>query len=185
MSDWRAIGIWAKSECRSHSDMKLVMIAAIGKNRELGLQGDMPWKHALKKDLQFFKKTTLGHPMVMGRKTLESFPGLLPGRLHLVISTSDLKKQDILQPYQSLEAFLEDWQKRKETVYVVGGGSLYHQLLPYADALILTEIDAEFDADTWFPNFDPENYERTVLNQDEEAGYAYEHVCYKRKPAMI
>lgn len=86
-------------------DMKLIAIAAIGKNWELGLNGDMPWKRALKTDLRFFKKVTMGHPVLMGRKTFETLPGVLPGRTNIVITTHQLEPSDNLITYSSLEAF--------------------------------------------------------------------------------
>lgn len=161
--------------------MKLYLIAATGKNRELGWKGDMPWKRALKKDLQFFRRTTAGHPMVMGRKTFESLPGMLPDRKHLVITSSSLPPAESLQTYSSLEAFENDWKDTEETLFCIGGGSLYEQLLPKADGLILTEIDQSFKADTWFPAFDPSRYTRAVLDEVEENGYTYRHVLYSRR----
>ncbi|MBF0580134.1 dihydrofolate reductase [Erysipelotrichaceae bacterium RD49] len=161
--------------------MKLILIAAIGKHNQLGLNGDMPWKRSLSQDLQFFSKTTRNHAMVMGRKTFESLPGLLPGREHLVITTSQMEKQPHLHLYPSLEAFFEDWKESDQTVYVIGGGSIYKQFLPYADELILTEIDQDFDADTWFPAFNSNLYSREILDTVDENGYQYHHVCYRRK----
>ncbi len=162
--------------------MKLVMIAAIGRHNQLGLNGDMPWKRSLSQDLKFFSKTTRDHAMVMGRKTFESLPGLLPRREHLVITTSQMDKQPHLHIYPSLDAFLADWKDSDQTVYVIGGGSIYKQFLPFADELILTEIDQDFEADTWFPAFNPDEYDRDVLDTVDENGYHYAHVRYCRKP---
>lgn len=162
--------------------MKLAMIAAIGAHNQLGLNGDMPWKRSLSSDLKFFRKTTAHHPMVMGRKTFESLPGLLPGREHLVITSSNLPAQEHLQTYPDLESFLQAWKDSDQTVYVIGGGSIYRQFLPYADELILTQIDSDFDADTWFPQFDASQYGQTLLDTVEENGYTYRHIRYRRKP---
>lgn len=167
--------------------MTVRLIAAVGENRELGWRGDMPWKRALKKDLALFKRQTMGHPLLMGRKTLESLPGLLPGREHYVLTHSDLPPQEHLHIGSDLYTLLEQIRKDHESspeplvVDVIGGGSLYSQMLERADELILTEIQAPFEADTWFPAFDPEKYEKTVLDQEEDGGYAYRHVLYRRK----
>lgn len=166
--------------------MKLTLIAAIGRNRELGLHGDMPWKRSLKKDLKFFRQTTSGHPIVMGRRTFESLPGLLPGRNHLVITTSELAEQEHLKVYDSPESFLKDWKDQDVEVFGIGGGLIYQQLLPHADALLLTEIDQSFEADTWFPDFDPSDYSRQVLDEELDGGYLCRHVLYTRtdRPAQ-
>ncbi|MEY8308111.1 dihydrofolate reductase [Erysipelotrichaceae bacterium 51-3] len=162
--------------------MKLVMIAAIGAHNQLGFNGDMPWKRSLSSDLKFFRQTTAHHPMVMGRKTFESLPGLLPGREHLVITSSKLPAMEHVQTYPNLDSFLQAWKDSDQTIYVIGGGSIYRQFLPYADELILTEIDSDFDADTWFPTFDASQYDQTLLDTVEENGYIYRHIRYRRKP---
>lgn len=160
--------------------MELDLIAAIGRNRELGLDGDMPWKNSLKQDLKFFSRTTKGHAMLMGKRTFESLPGVLPGREHLIVTTSNMPEQEHVHIYKNLEEFFEDWKDRDETVFVIGGGSIYKQMLPYADKLILTEIDQVYSADTWFPDFDKARYKKSTLDRVEENGVCYEHVCYER-----
>lgn len=160
---------------------RLAAIAAVGCNRELGLQGDMPWKRALSQDLRFFKEKTLNHPMLMGRRTFESLPGLLPGRPHLVVGRTPLEKRDNLFVYPSIEEALADWQEKSETIFVIGGGQMYAQLIDRCDELYLTEIESSFDADTYFPDFDPSQYERTVLDTIEENGFVYHHVHYQKR----
>lgn len=163
--------------------MKLMMIAAIGKNRELGLQGDMPWKRALKQDLTFFRETTKGHAMVMGRKTFESLPKMLPGRKHIVITTSQMKPQENLEVFNSIDAFLQAYQDTDQTIFVIGGGSIYQQMLDACAGMYLTLIDCEFEADTWFPQWDCEQFTSTCLGHVEENGYSYSHVLFTRKEA--
>ncbi len=162
-------------------DMKLIAIAAIGKNWELGLNGDMPWKRALKTDLRFFKKVTMGHPVLMGRKTFETLPGVLPGRTNIVITTHQLEPSDNLITYSSLEAFQKEWQDRDEDVYLMGGASLYRQLLDECQEIILTEIDHSFEADTTFPFFRRRDYDMTILDSVSENGYLYRHHRYVKK----
>ncbi len=161
--------------------MKLVAIAAVGKNRELGLKGDMPWKRALKSDLRFFRKATLGRPVVMGRKTFESLPGILPGRLNIVITTHDLPAAENLITYSRLSDFLQEWSGKEETVFLMGGASLYDQLIDECDEILLTEIDSAFEADTKFPMFNKRNFDRITLDSVSESGYHYSHQRYIRK----
>jgi dihydrofolate reductase len=161
-------------------NMNLYEIAAIGRNLELGKNGDMPWGRSLKEDLQFFKKTTLHAPVVMGRKTFESLGRALPQRENIVISRSGFQAENI-KTYPSVESFLEEWKDYDGDVFVIGGGSIYKQFLRYCDGLYLSEIDAAFDADTYFPAFEKSEYEREVLYPVQEAGYDYEHVLYSKK----
>lgn len=178
--------------------MDLIVIAAIGKNHELGFQNDMPWKRSLPSDLSFFKKQTANHTMVMGRKTFESLPGLLSDRKHIVISHTSkeeliqakkkawpqkIKEMDFtnLEVFDSLEAFFKAYKNEDQSIYVIGGGSLYQALLPLANTLYLTKIEESFPADVYFPNFDESNFVSEVLDQVEENGYHYQHICYKRK----
>ena len=165
--------------------MKLALIAAVGKNGELGWKGDMPWGHSLKEDLRFFKKTTLHHPVLIGRKTLESLPGLLPGRENIVLTSSHLPEREHLHVYDSYEAFEKDWKDQDQTVFVIGGASLYSRLLPDCDLLYLTEIDADYPADTWFPEFDHSKYDREVLDSIDENGIHYDHVLYRKKTSSF
>lgn len=165
--------------------MKLIEIAAVGKNGELGYHGDMPWKRSLKNDLKFFRDQTRNHAMVMGRRTFESLPGLLPRRKHIVITTSDMsealaKYPRDLEVFSSLEDFERAYSQSEETIYVIGGGSLYSQLLEKSDMLLLTEIDAEFEADTWFPDFNRDLYTREVLDEQIDGGYQTRHVRWKK-----
>ncbi|MFA1015524.1 dihydrofolate reductase [Dubosiella newyorkensis] len=159
--------------------MKLVEIAAIGKNRELGKENHMIWH--LPKDLRFFKETTKGHPIVMGRKTFESLPGKLPGRHHIVL-TSRLFDDPSVETFSSISAFLEAYQKREDTIFVIGGGEIYRQMLPYADQLILTEVEASCEeAEVYFPKFDPNDYESKALSEQIDEGYKTKHVLYTKK----
>lgn len=161
--------------------MKLAIIAAVGKNSELGWKGDMPWGHSLKADLRFFKNTTMNHPVLMGRRTLESLPGLLKGRENLVLTSAELPKQDHLRVYRDYDSFEKEWKDQDETVFVIGGGSVYKALIDQCDQLYLTEIDQEYPADIWFPEFDRSQYTRTVLDSIDENGLHYDHVLYQKK----
>lgn len=165
--------------------MSFSIIAAIGKNRELGKNNQLIWH--LPGDLKFFKKTTMGHPILMGRKTFESLPGLLPGRKHYVVSRREESVErrggvkDLVR-VEDLHDFVTQYQKYPEEIFVIGGAKIYEQLLPYADKLYLTEIEAnDTEADAYFPDFDKEKYDKEILGQGEENGLKYTIVCYKLK----
>ena len=119
--------------------MKLTMIAAIGKNNELGKDNKLLWH--LPQDMKFFREQTKGHTIIMGRKTFESLPGLLPHRHHIVISRShpDLPKE--VEIFDSPDAFVEAYQDTEEEIFVIGGAMIYKEFLPCAYRLLLTEID--------------------------------------------
>lgn len=169
--------------------MRLVEIAATGAGRQLGLNGDMPWGRSLKKDLAFFKEATRGHAMVMGRKTFESLPGLLPGRLHLVITRDPQafeKKhgpldENRIRVYESLEKFFDAWNDCDEDVFVIGGASLYASLLDQSDVLILTQLEEDFPADTWFPEFDVDLYDVKEESTQEDGGYHWTRRIFTKK----
>lgn len=160
--------------------MKLIEIAAIGKNRELGKDNGMIWH--MPKDLKFFKEQTKGHSMVMGRKTFESLPGMLPGRHHIVISRSKKDFGNDVEVFASIEEFMQAYQTKDETVFVIGGGQIYTQMLDLCDELILTHVDASCDsAQVFFPEWKQEDYERHVLLEQEDHGMKLSHVRYVKK----
>lgn len=128
------------------------MIVAMAKNRGIGLHGDMPWGRGLPADLVHFKKVTMGCPIIMGRKTWDSIGRALPGRLNVVISRQTLDLPDHVILAHSLEEALRA-TKNAEKVFIIGGAQLYEQALPFADELHITEVDAEPEADTFFPEF--------------------------------
>lgn len=159
--------------------MKITMIAAIGKNRELGKDNKLLWN--LPQDMKFFREQTKGHTIVMGRKTFESLPGLLPKRHHIVISRShpDLPKE--VEVFQSPDAFLKAYQESNEEIFVIGGAMIYKEFLPCAYRLLLTEINQSYEADAFFPEFELNNYSKTILTDITENGVHYNHIEYIRK----
>lgn len=157
----------------------LCLIAAIGKNRELGYKGDLVWH--LKDDLKFFRETTLGHTVVMGGRTWESLPnGALKDRENLILSRTltEAKDAKIFSNQSSLDQYLAQLD---DTIFIIGGASLYGTYLPIARSLYLTEIEDSRPADVYFPEFDPADFSRTVLNTGEEKGIKYQMVVYERK----
>ncbi len=160
------------------------IIAAVGKNLELGKKGGLIWH--LPNDLKFFKSQTQGCTVVMGRNTYNSLPKKLPNRKHMVITDSDVfnKSVDDVEIFYNLEDLLNAVNKeaKKAEVFIIGGASIYRQFIPFAHELILTEIDAEApDADVYFPAFDKAMYDRYVIASNEDNGITYEHVKYVRK----
>lgn len=159
--------------------MSISMIAAVGKNLELGKNNDLIWH--FKEDMKFFKETTMGHPVIMGRKTFESLPKALPGRKNIVISTNPEYKADGAEVVTSVEESIKLAETEDTDAFVIGGGRIYTEFLPYADNLYLTEINAECpDADTYFPDFNKSDYIKEIVNFYDVDGTEFYHVIYKK-----
>ena len=159
--------------------MNLSLIAAIGKNYELGKDNQLIWR--IKEDLKFFKDTTMGHPIVMGRKTFESLPRVLPGRKNIVISTSEINNNEI-EVYKNIRSFLVKYASLQDEIFVIGGASLYEQFIDMANTMYLTLIDKEEkSADVYFPKFNIEDWNKQVLSFNKENDIRYNHVKYIRK----
>ena len=155
------------------------MIAAIGRNRELGKNGDLIWH--LPNDLKFFKEHTIGKKVFMGKRTFESLPKKLPNREHFVLTDVEIDSDGINLVW-NLEEFVQKHLNEEEEIFVIGGGMVYKQMLPYANRLLLTEVNAECkEADTYFPEFNKQDFVRKVLGKNEDNGIYYEHVEYLRK----
>ena len=153
-------------------DIQITLIAAMGKNRAIGLDGKMPWH--LPAELQHFKRATMGKAILMGRKTWQSIGRPLPGRQNIVISRDPGFVAGGADVVNSLEAALEISQV--DEIMVIGGGQLYELALPLAPHMILTLIDIEPDADTWFPLWDKEQWKKTHERQfkvDDQNALAY------------
>lgn len=157
--------------------MKISIIAAVGRNYELGRNNDLIWH--FHKDMVFFRETTTGSTVLMGRKTFESLPKALPKRRNIVITNDKNYIADGAEVCHSVDDALE--LCKNNNVFVIGGGKIYQQFIDMADSLYLTEIEAECaDADTYFPKFDKSDYSREVLAEHEENGIRFSHVLYKK-----
>jgi len=134
--------------------MTLSLIAALDKNNAIGKSGDLPWR--LPNDLKFFKRTTMGKPMLMGRKTFDSLRGILPGRLHVVLSSQNLSLPEGVVHVHTLEEGLQRMQDEgTDEGFVIGGGEVFKQTLARADRLYLTQVKTVVEgADTFFPAVD-------------------------------
>ena len=157
----------------------ITLIAAMGKNRAIGLNGRMPWH--LPAELKHFKQVTMGKAIVMGRKTWQSIGRPLPGRQNIVISRNSDFIATGANVVGSLEAALQI--SETEEIMVIGGGQLYALALPYARRMILTLIDIEPEADTWFPEWNSgqwEPIEERNFEADDTSGLAYRIVEFAR-----
>ena len=156
------------------------LIAAIGKNGEIGKNNELIWH--LKEDMQYFKRTTINHPVIMGFNTYKSIDRALPNRLNIVITKNNKDKitdQSILV-YDDINKLIRDL-KDNEEYFVIGGSSIYQAFIDIADRLYLTEINAEDkSADSYFPKINYRNWQKNMINHSEENGIAYDFVIYER-----
>ncbi len=161
------------------STSTLILIAAVARNGAIGKDNALLWR--LPEDLKFFKRTTLGCPVIMGRKTFESIGRPLPGRRNIVITRNTAWQHEGVEVAHTLEA-AQARVADQARVFVLGGGELYAQALPRADELILTEVDADFDADTFFPPWDRSAFNEVSRETHQgEAGWPYHFVVYQRR----
>ncbi|MBQ7141270.1 MAG: dihydrofolate reductase [Bacilli bacterium] len=160
--------------------MKLSVIAAIGKNNELGKNNDLIWH--LPNDLKFFREVTTGKTIIMGKNTFDSLPKMLPNRHHIVLTFTDEKYPNGVEVFKSIDEFLEKYNDNEEEIFVIGGASIYKQFINLASTLYLTEIDAsESSADVYFPTFDRNDWKSEILKENSDNGINYKHVKYLRK----
>ncbi len=148
------------------------IIAAIGKNNELGKDNDLIWH--IKEDLANFKRVTMGKKIVMGANTYKSLPKKLEGREYIILSHS-LKNIENGTVFSNFEDLLNYLQSLDEEVMIIGGASIYKMFLPYADKLYLTEIDASENAQVYFPEVDYNKFKMVndVLSQDGDLKYRF------------
>lgn len=153
---------------------RLIAIVGMASNRVIGKDGTLPWR--LPEDLKFFKKTTMGHPILMGRKTFESIGKPLPGRRNIVLSS-------VLTPSEGVEVIhsigdLARLCEPAQTVFLIGGAQLFETLLPQCEGLYLTWIEHPYEGDTWFPEFEDLFEAPEIIGVGEGLEFRY----YKRKP---
>ena len=160
---------------------KLILIAAIGKNNELGKNNDLIWH--IKEDMKFFKEHTMNHHILMGFNTFLSLPKLLPGRKHIILTTKNKYGfSDEVIVVNSIEEFNNLKKSIEDDIYVIGGAKVYSEMIPYADLIYLTEIEDEcIDADVYFPKFKDEDYEKEVILENKENNPPFKHVLYKKR----
>ena len=158
--------------------MSVSMIAAVGKNLELGKGNDLIWH--FHDDMKFFKATTTGNTVIMGRKTFESLPHALPNRQNIVLTNNRRYIANGAEVVFSVKEALA--AAENEQVFIIGGGRIYAEFLEYADKLFLTKIDAECpQADTFFPEFKKTEWQAQIINTFEEDNIKFQHILYERK----
>ena len=161
---------------------EICLIAAMSRNRVIGQDGQLPWR--LPADLQFFKQTTIGHPIIMGRKTFETFPRLLPDRRHIVItrqSDYDGRGAEVAGSFDQAM----DLVAGEPRVFVIGGEQIYRLAFDSAQTIYLTRVETDIaDGDAFFPEFDTEKW--TITDQvphpaDDRHAFAYCFQTHQRK----
>lgn len=159
---------------------RLYIVAAIASNGIIGAQGKLPWR--LTEDLQHFKKLTLGHPVIMGRRTWESLGTALPGRENIVVTRSNGYQAPGAAVASSLDAALA-LCVGEPVAFVIGGGELYAAALPFAAGLVLTEIHQAFEGDARFPHYERAKWRETQREPHTAAdGMRFDFVLYEPRP---
>lgn len=159
---------------------KIIIIAAVGKNLELGKDNNLIWH--IKGDMKFFKEHTINHHILMGKNTFISLPKMLTNRIHLVLSRNgdDLPSDVIL--LNSIEDFINYSKNIDDDIYVIGGASIYKQMIDLCDEMLLTEIDDICkDADVYFPSFKDEDWCKEIIEKHLDNNPPYSHILYKKK----
>lgn len=162
--------------------MKISIIAAVGKNLELGKNNDLIW--SLPNDLKFFKNVTNGKMVVMGKNTFKSLPKVLPNRKNVVLTFPDDKEilPSEVEIFHGIPEFLDRYKDYTEEIFIIGGASIYKQFLNLADTLYLTEInDTCLDASVYFPKFNKKLFIKEIIGENSDNDIKYKHVIYRRK----
>ncbi|MDF1764623.1 MAG: type 3 dihydrofolate reductase [Oleibacter sp.] len=167
--------------------MKLSLMVALAENRVIGRDNQLPWH--LPNDLKYFKQTTLGKPVIMGRKTYESIGKPLPGRTNIIITrqtdfhAEGIKVVNTVEQAQALASSVCLIDGQKEAM-IIGGAEIYGLTLPHCDRLYLTEVHSEVEGDAFFPEFDKDRWQevsRQDFSADDTNPYDYSFVVYERK----
>lgn len=160
------------------------MIVAVDKNWAIGCDNKL--LVSIPADMKFFRETTSGHVVVMGRKTLETFPNGLPlkNRTNIVLTANKDYNGKGAIVVHSMDELMEELKKYDgDDIYVVGGGKIYEQMLPYCDTVHVTKIDHAYEADTWFPNLDEDEAWEVTADSEEQTYFDLEYcfLKYERK----
>lgn len=157
----------------------LIAIAARSKNNVIGKHSKLPWH--IPEDLKFFKSQTLGKPMIMGRKTRDSFGKKpLPRRPHIVLTHDKDYQAEGSIICHSIEQAIQEAHKFSDEIYVIGGSNLYTQIIPRVDRLTLSEIDKVIDGDAFFPEFDASQFHQTILHEYSNLEIPFKIIQYDR-----
>jgi len=157
-------------------------IVAMDKNRVIGKDNKLPWH--LPADLAFFKRVTMGNPIIMGRKTFEAIGRVLPGRENIIVTRDNNYQAEGCRILHSVEEIVEIDKLTKEELFVIGGAEIFKEAFPFAKKLYITLIDEEFTGDTYFPEFVNDEWElvsKEKGQKDEKNPYDYYYLTYIRK----
>ena len=155
------------------------IIACVGKNLELGKKNDLIWH--LPNDLKYFKNVTSGKTVIMGRRTFESLPGILPKRRNIVLQLPNESNIDGVEIFNDIPSIIEA-VKNEDEVFIIGGASIYRQFLEYANKLYLTEVNEKcHDAEVYFPKFDKRKFKKKIVGNNSDNGIEYNFVVYERR----
>jgi dihydrofolate reductase len=158
----------------------LTFIVAIAENNVIGKDNKLIWH--LPADLKFFKQTTLGHPIVMGRKTFDSIGKPLPGRRNIVLTRNRDFQHNGVEVYYSPEELMNHLSD-KEEVFVIGGAEVFRLLYPYTQKMVITRVHQSFEGDIFFPEFDMTGWKKTWSEKhssDEKNPFDYTFEIYER-----
>jgi dihydrofolate reductase len=158
---------------------RLTIVVAIDAERGIGVQNQLPWH--LPEDLAHFKRTTSGHPIIMGRKTFDSIGRPLPNRRNIVITRNSEWRHDSVDVVASLSEAIS--LVRDAEACIIGGGQIFAEALPLADRMVITEIDKTFQCDVFFPEFSLQEWQETARehHHSDQNGFDYAFVTYQRK----
>jgi dihydrofolate reductase len=160
--------------------MRVSLIVAMARNRVIGRNNALPWR--LSEDLKRFKAITMGHPIIMGRKTYESIGRPLPGRANVVVTRSEQFEAPGCTVVRSPQAALDACAGADEA-FVIGGADIYRAFLDQADRLLVTEIGADFEGDAYFPEFDEARWRETARESIAGAGFPFAFISLERLPS--
>src|SRR6266478_7668281 len=151
--------------------MKIALIVAISENGVIGDKGKVPWH--IREDLQRFKRLTMGHPIIMGRRTYESIGKPLPGRTNIVLTqNSNFTAPPEVLAFASLDGALDHCRRQNHgTMFIIGGSKVYQLALPLADKLFVTEVHQDVNGDTKFPGYDRREWKETARENGPECSF--------------
>ncbi|MFT4414118.1 dihydrofolate reductase [Fredinandcohnia humi] len=161
--------------------MMISLLFAMDKNHLIGKDGDLPWR--LPADLAYFKRVTMGHPVIMGRKTYVSIGRPLPGRENIIVTRDLNYEADGCKVIHSIEEIVKLNNERNEELFVIGGAEIFKEILPFTDRLYITEIEEEFEGDVFFPIFNKSEWKLISKEKgvrDTKNPYDYTFLVYER-----
>ena len=162
--------------------MKIILIVAVGKNKEIGKNNQLLWHLPI--DLKHFKQLTTGYPIVMGRRTYESIGKALPNRLNIVLCSNNIENEEVISIQKPSQALKIAQNSGADTLFVIGGASVYEAYMPLATDMYITEVETELEADVFFPNYDADDWEivqKHAYYQNNKHAYNFQIIHYNKR----